>query len=269
LKNTITLVFTFTLFYSSSFAQIPKSLGAETQAMGGAASSIFTNFAFFNNPAGLAEIKSFSLHASFFNSFSISGLNTSGFNVNIPTKRVNLGLGIQKFGDDLYGENLIGILLAKQKDKVSIGLKASYYQTNISDYLSRNTMFLEFGIIVKPVKKINIGLHAVNLSSARLFFTQSLPFLLKMGFSYFPTNKLRISSDLESDLKTYKSIKTGLEYNFYKKIYLRTGLNSQLKTLHFGFGISHKNISFDYATITNQNLGLSNGFSLGFIMNKK
>ncbi len=269
MKNIIKLVFTFTLFYNSSYGQIPKSLGAETQAVGGASSSIFTNFAFFNNPAGLAEIKSFSLHASFFNSFGISGLNTTGFNVNIPSKHFKLGLGIQKFGDELYNENLLGILLAKQKDKVSIGIKASYYQVNIADYLSRNTILLEFGIIVKPIKKVTVGLHAVNLSSARLFSAQSLPFQLKMGVSYYPTTKLRISSDLESDLKTYTSIKTGLEYNFYKNLFMRTGLNSHLKTLHFGFGLSHKNITFDYTTISNQNLGVSNGFSLGYTINKK
>lgn len=245
-------------------AQYPKPIGAENLVT--ASTSVYNYAAFFNNPAGFGNLKTKSLHAYYVNNYGIAGLSTTGINLNLPTKKINISVGAQNFGDDLYNETLIGLALSKLKNKVSFGLKASIYQISIKNYASKASPYLELGMIVQSIPKLNIGLHVLNINSAKLLDTNPMPFIARIGASYYPTKQLIFSSDIETNLSSFNNLKISLDYQFYPKYHFRTGINPFLKNTIFGIGISKYKFIFDYTTISNQNLGLSHSLSLGYII---
>jgi hypothetical protein len=89
--------------------------------------------------------------------------------------------------------------------------------------------------------------------------------VLRLGFSFVPTQQILLVSEIEKDLDYQALIKAGLEYQIVPNFYLRTGITSQINMAHFGIGFQTKKLSFDYATSLVQDLGLSHHFSINLL----
>ena len=87
-------------------------------------------------------------------------------NATFVPKWATIALGAERFGDQLYNENKIGIAIAKNTGRVSLGLKASFLGQTVQNISAQSTILTEFGVMAKVSKTVTIGFHAQNLTCA-------------------------------------------------------------------------------------------------------
>ncbi len=246
----------------------PFPMGARSWGIGNATVAIADNYSVFNNPAGLGFLKENFASASYHARYNIAGLQTLSLSGNYNTKYVNIGLGVERFGDKLYSEQKLGLALAKSTNRVSLGLKISYFQAAIENFASKNTLLAEFGIMTKLSSKVQMGFHASNLTGAKLFASQRIPTVLRLGLSFAPSKQILLVTEAEKDIEQAMLIKAGLEYQIVNNFYLRTGITSKLNNAHFGFGFQSKQFLFDYAASSHSALGFSHHLALSYQIGK-
>ena len=240
----------------------PFPIGAKSWGMGNAMVAVPHTQSFFNNSAGLSFLENNSASASYHSRFQIAGLQTVALSGNFITKKMALGVGVQQFGDKLYNEKQVGLALAKNTGRVSLSIKASLLQAAVENVATKSTLLTEFGVLAKLSSKINVGFHAYNLTGAKLFYSQHVPTVLRLGLAYSPIKQVLLATEAEKSLLFPMVYKFGLDYQLVSNIHIRTGLSSQQRTAHFGLGFQNKKYVFDYAFSSNQALGTSHHLTL-------
>ena len=246
----------------------PFPIGAKSWGIGNATAALADRNSVFNNPAGLGFLKENFVSTSYHSRYNIAGLQTLSLSSNYNTKFVNVGLGIERFGDKLYNEQKLGLAIGKSTNMISLGLKVSYFQAAIENFTSKNTLLTEFGVMTKLSSKLQLGFHAYNLTGAKLFASQHIPTILRLGLSFTPTKQILLVAEAEKNIELPTYIKAGIEYQIVKDFYLRTGLTSKLNHAHFGFGFQSKQFIFDYALSSHSALGFSNHLSISYQIGK-
>lgn len=246
----------------------PFPIGAKSWGIGNATAALADRNSVFNNPAGLGFLKENFVSTSYHARYNIAGLQTLSLLGNYNTKFANIGLGIERFGDKLYNEQKLGLAIGKSTNMISLGLKVSYFQAAIENFTSKNTLLTEFGVMTKLSSKLQLGFHAYNLTGAKLFASQHIPTILRLGLSFTPTKQILLVAEAEKNIELPTYIKAGIEYQIVKDFYLRTGLTSKLNHAHFGFGFQSKQFIFDYALSSHSALGFSNHLSISYQIGK-
>jgi hypothetical protein len=264
------LLFIFLVPSTLTFGQSGLSnVGGRSWGMGHAMVAIPHNQTFFSNPAGLGFIDQSFANSSYDSRFDIAGLSTMSISAVSARKRATLAIGAERFGDELHNENKAGIALAKSTGRVSLGVKASFLGVFTENISSQNTLMTEFGVMAKLSSKINIGFHAQNITGASLNDFDKIPTVLRLGGAFMPINKITLAVETEYIPNQNPYFKGGLEYMLFENFFLRTGINSNIRTNHFGIGYGYQKWQFDYAVNSHPSLGLSHHFSLQLNFPKK
>ncbi|AFK03555.1 hypothetical protein Emtol_2419 [Emticicia oligotrophica DSM 17448] len=268
-KLTFSCCFIFILKTNNIWASgEPFPIGAKSWGIGNATTALADRNSIFSNPAGLGFVQENFVSTSYHARYNISGLQTLALSGNYLTKFANLGFGIERFGDKLYNEQKVGLVMGKSMNRVALGVKISYFQAAIENFAAKNTLLTEFGIMTKLSSKVQLGFHAYNLTGAKLFTSQRIPTVLRLGLSFAPSKQILMITEAEKDLDFPMLIKAGIEYQIVKNFYLRTGINSKINQFHFGFGLQAKQFIFDYAISSHEALGFSNHLSISYQMSK-
>lgn len=247
----------------SAVGQIgPEPVGARGWGMGNAMVALPQNQSFFYNPAGVGFSTNSCVSASWHAPTDLPQLSTAGINTSFALKPINIGLGMERFGDRLYNESKVGVAIAKKIERIALGLKVSYMNSSAENVSSVSTFLTEFGIMAALSEKFRIGFHAYNITAAKLFADQKIPTVLRAGFAFEPDAKVAITAEAESIPGEMTLIKAGLEYNIFDFLALRTGINSGIKSNHFGIGYMSSKWDLDFAVHTHPSLGLSNHLTL-------
>jgi hypothetical protein len=225
----------------------------------------------FNNIAGLGGLREACILSSFDSHYGFEGIGTYAFGTVLPvTNDLGAGFTVQRFGDKLYNESAIGIGAGHRIGRVSLGLKVNYFQNEVNAptlSFSRKALVFEFGGMVQLSSQLFLGAHVFNMTQSSYSgeYGNRVPTAMRAGFSYKPQANIHLSAELEKNTDLPVSIKAGLEYQVWKKLYLRTGVASRPLTNHFGAGFKAKKFYFDYAVHSNANLGWSHHLSLGYV----
>lgn len=245
-------------------------VGARSWGIGNAMTAIPDELSFFYNPAGLSFAEQNFVNSSFDSRFAIAGLSTASLSTSFQTGAgLTLAAGAERFGDRLYSENKAGLAISKNTGLVSLGAKVSYLGSYAENITSSATLLTEFGVMAKLHSKLNMGFHAINLTGAKLSGGQKLPTTLRLGLAFIPIAQVIISAESAYTKEQKPFLKAGLEYALKENLFLRTGINTQIKTNHFGIGYGYKQWQLDYAVNTHPTLGLSHHVSLNLFWNKK
>lgn len=249
----------------------PFPVGARSWGIGNAtvARADFTSG--FNNIAGLGGLSEACIFSSFDSHYGFDGIGTYSFGAILPLSAdLGTGVTVQRFGDKLYNESAIGLGAGHRIGRVSLGVKVNYLQNAVnapSLAFSRKALVFEFGGIVQFSSQLFFGAHVFNMTQSSYSgdYGNRVPTALRAGFLYKPQTNIHLSTEIEKNTYLPFSIKAGLEYQIWKKLYLRTGVASRPLTNHFGVGFKAKKFYFDYAVHSNANLGWSHHFSLGYV----
>lgn len=251
-----------------------QPMGARSLGMANATVTLSDIYAAQNNQAGLAYIKGFSVGTGFESRFFVPGLSNKSLALAIPTKFGVLGATVNSFGLKNYAENKFGLAYARNfGDAISFGMQLDYLNTVIGDiYGKSGTVAAEVGIIAKLTKSLSIGAHLFNPAKARVanYNKEKAPTIYKIGLRYDFSDKFFVSAEGEKSSAQKKPIfKAGLEYNFYKNFYARTGISGNPHLTSFGLGINLKQLKADMSVSYNNVLGYSSGLSLSWQLFKK
>src|SRR5262245_36119253 len=93
-----------------------------------AASCLSDEWAIFNNPAGLAKSEYTSAAFTYEAHPSLSSFNRIAATIALPIRSSTAAIGVYKFGDDLYNEQIISAAFANTLGLASLGLKLNYLQ---------------------------------------------------------------------------------------------------------------------------------------------
>lgn len=251
-----------------SFGQVENVvLGAKANAMGNIASLHTDEWALFNNIGALAQNENLSVFGTYHLPFGIADFQTFALGAVAPLKFGGVaGLNITRFGDDLYNEMLVGLGYSHKIQQVSLGIKANYAQIAFQDLGSIGTVVLEFGGLAEITPKISFGAHIYNLNGAKFSSDfsedEEIPTIMRAGLRYQAIEPLNLVFETEKNINFPASFKVGVDYNAFKNIYFRTGVETEPFISHFGAGFYHKKIRIDYALASESTLGLSHQFSM-------
>jgi hypothetical protein len=249
----------------------PQPAGGRGAGLANAAVTLTDQWALFTNAAGIAGNTAIHTLFAYDNRFGVAGMQSLAAGVLYPTRYGNWGACISRLGDALYSESLAGLAYGHQISNVRLGLKVNYLQVHISDLGTRGNLVMEFGGIADILPQLSFGAHVYNFNQARLadYQDERIPTVMKAGLAYKPFSKLMLVLETEKDVDFPARVKAGLEYEIVKNFRLRTGIGTRPFTNHFGFGLSPKNLSFDYAFRTHPALGYSHHLSLAYRIEKR
>lgn len=151
----------------------------------------------------------------------------------------------------------------KLADRVSLGASASLFYRQTDDVVEHDFGF-SYGIVIKPGKKLNVGMayHYMPqlMPDVRLPLEKLVDQTINVGFSYYPSNSTTISVDLrnltEEKGKSVLEPHVGFEQRVFSLFALRAGYFQERFTPHrivsAGVGLIDSNILFSKESKLNQ-----------------
>lgn len=260
------------LCLSFSFAQSSSSLmGARAGGMAYASSCLSDEWSIFNNVAGLAKVEKASAAFAYDTQPSFKPFNRVAGVFALPLKFGTAGVGVFRFGDQLYNEQIFTIGFSNSFGLASLGIKANYIQYKAEGFGSNGIFSLSFGGIATLTEKISIGAHIINLNQPEISKTEGekLSTTLIVGASFQLTPQTLATSELEKDLNSPAKWKTGVEYKPFKKFTLRTGFSLTPSIAFFGLGFHPRKFKLDYMYQHNFTLGSRHQATVGYIFNQE
>jgi hypothetical protein len=262
------LIFCFWLMLPfATSAQIDLStqaFGAKSKGLGTVKVYHQDAWSLFNNVGALDRIEDSEIGIALDQRYGIQELSTAALSLVFKKQGGSLGIGISRFGGELFQQHRLELGLSTTKGIMSFGVKAGWFQTHIEGFGTGNALLLSLGGLAELGPKFFFGAHLSNLTQSKISkqSAQSIPTLLTLGITYLPAKNLEIHSELEKDLYQPPLFKLGLNYQLENWIFLRTGIHSVPNSLHFGIGLRKKKYGIDYAVGQTTALGATHHLSL-------
>lgn len=224
----------------------------------------------FNNVAGLAKLESTSAAFTYEAQPGFAPFDKMAAVFSLPVKVGVAGVGIFRFGDELYNEQIISVGFANTFGLASIGLKANYIVYSASHFGSKGVFTISFGGVAELTDKISVGAHIVNINQPDISKTENekIPTVLVVGLAAQLTSQALITSELEKDLSYDLKWKTGIEYKPFKKFTTRSGFCVNPNYIFFGLGFRTSKFSLDYAYQHSFIVGSRHQSTVGYNFNR-
>ena len=268
-----TVYFCFVLFYSlqskagnEGFVFGPRALA--TGQSGLMHTDVWANH---NNIGALGWLNSSSLGVSFDNRYNLSSLNQISFAGAAVSKKYGVfGLGLSRFGSEIFNQSRGSLGWSKAFGIASIGIQGQWYQVAATDFPTKHQLVINFGGLAKLTSKLHFGASISNLNQAKAseFQNERIPTIVRAGLTYIPNDKIRLVSEVQKDLDQKSIVKIGIEYEVLKKVWIRTGFSSQIEQVSGGLGVEWRNFQFQYAIANHPQLGWSNSLGINFLLAK-
>ena len=246
-------------------------MGARQAGMGYASSTSKDEWALFSNVGALGKTQQLSTAFAYEAVPALVGANRMAAVLNVPLRWANAGLGMFRFGDAIYSEQIISLGIGNQFGITSLGVKLNYIQYRAEGFGVQNTVSIDFGGITQLTDQISIGAYINNLTQSSLQTRDGdkLPTRLVVGIGLKPSEKVFISTELEKDIDYKPTWRTGLEYSVYKNLFFRTGYALNPQAGFFGLGFHKNKLKIDYAIRFGQLSGAAHQASAIYLIPKK
>ncbi len=248
---------------------VSTEMGARAAAMGYASVANEDEWSLFNNVAGLATQKDVAVSFAYDIPPDQEGANRIAAGMLMPTRIGVPALGLFRFGDVLYNEQVASAGFANKLGIASLGIKLDYIQYETLGIQARNALSLSFGGIASLTPVISVGAYITNLNQATITDTERLPTKLVAGICLKPDKYLSITSEVVKDLLYNATWKTGAEYSINGKIFFRTGFNLNPTAGFFGLGFNSPKVKCDFAAKVYSVTGNSFQASAIYILHKR
>ena len=233
------------------------------------------------NPAGLVQLKEKEASFMYLKPMSeVDGLGYSNINIALPNmgaSLVYLGYGQTKEYDNggiatgkdwsAFDMAISGSYARKINKNLSVGGTLKVISMKIDDS-SANAFCLDTGLLYKDYRpNLNLAAVLTNLGTKPKFVneTNPLPLSLRLGGAYKKNLKFPTLISLDTNLSPFYvslGIESALSPIFSARLGYASGPAKEGPGLTAGFGISHQNLSLDYAIRPYGDLGLSHYISL-------
>jgi hypothetical protein len=271
MKNLSLIIIVFILLASQIYPQFTP--GAKQIALSNSDLAVSDNvFAFFENPAGLAQIKQDEAGVFFSPSpFGMSELKNAYAAFSHPMNFAAIAVGAMIYGFELYKETQISLGGSyNYNDRFYVGVVFNYRNFTIRNYGGKNTIILDIGVLAKLTESLHFGFIYKNITRASLTSeTDELPIEIHSGLSYKIIDNCTASLAIEKDIRYKASPRFGIDYAIIQYLALRMGLSKNPNLYSFGIGVNYSLFNFNYAIVTHQQLGLTHQLGVIISFNKK
>lgn len=268
--RTLFLLFIILISGNELFSQsVSTQLGSRAAAMGYATSGSKDTWSLFNNPGGIATIQQLSAGAAYEVQARLKYANRMGAVFYMPAQWGTSAIGMFRFGDDLYNEQVFTLGFGNELGITSLGFKINYIQYQAAGFGTSRSASIDLGGITRLSEKLLIGAYINNLTQSKIGTDKELlSTRLTAGFTYQPEKNITIASELTKELHYETTWRTGIEYSFQQKVFFRTGFNLHPNAGFFGLGIHKKKLLADYAMQFNTWKGASHQVSVVYLIHQ-
>jgi len=257
--------------YYFSHAQSSSTLmGARASSMGYASSCLDDEWSILNNIGGLSKVNAATAAFTYDAQPSFKPFNKAAAVFAVPLKFGVAGLGVYRFGDNIYNEQILTAGFASTFGLASLGLKLNYVQYNAEGFGRKGVLSFSLGGIAELTPQLSVGAHIININQPKISDVddERLPTILIAGISFKLSHKTFVTLEVEKDVDYKPTWKTGLEYQVHKKFIFRTGVNIHPNAGFFGLGFKPKKFSLDYAYHYRPDLGARHQATVGYKFNE-
>ena len=247
---------------------VSTRMGARAAGMGYASAVLADEMALFNNPGAITKVPKASTYFAYEVSPALPGANRTSAGFSIPTRFGVGGLGLFRFGDNLYSEQIISGGFSNKLGIASLGAKVNYIQYRSESFGTKSAVAIDFGGLVQITSQISVGAYIVNLTQSKITSDEYLPVKLVAGFGFKPSEQFFFSTEIEKDIDIKATWRSGVEYTIHKKVFVRTGFNLKPTAAFFGLGAQAKRLKVDYAIKLATTLGTTHQASAIFQFEK-
>lgn len=240
--------------------------GARGSGMGYTTSCLSDEWSLFNNIGGLAKVKESAVAFSYDAMPSFKPFNKAALVIAIPAKIGVWGIGLYRFGDNLYNEQIFTGGFSSSFGLASLGLRFNYIQYKVDGFGRKGILSLNIGGVAQLTPVLCVGAHIINVVQPKISNAQDehIPTVLIVGLLFTPEKNILIGTELEKDLDYKPTWKTGIEYRIYKKFTFRTGFNIHPNAGFFGLGFKTSKFSFDYGHDFSLSIGGRHQATVGY-----
>jgi hypothetical protein len=247
------------------FSQSNSSFGARSAGLAHASSTIFDEYAVFNNPGALGHLSSSNVSVGYLNLYGIEGMQSVFATVGTPFKKGYAALGVVSFGDEIYHSEKLSLGIGSKLGLAGLGLSINYHHYFIHGYGASGLITFDLGGLATLGPKIYVSGVLKNASQSRLSRRtgEYLPTILSTGVGFKPSDQVLLNAQYDKDLLYPGILRIGLEYA-YSSLVFRTGVTMNPVMLSFGLGFHHKNFKFDYGLKNHPLLGQDQTLTLSY-----
>ena len=248
------------------FAQFdfPPLFGAGP-SMGGMSLALADEGSVTSSVTALSRLKSNMVSVALRQDFMTEGMGYAAIAAALPTTAGNWTAAFTHYGNNDYGEQRLSLLYAlPAKGPLTAGVGLHYLHSATADlhYTANNLFTFSAAMCYSPSKEFVISLGTYNPIAVKLNNGVRTPALFSLGASYRLLNELLAAAEVEYSLKSYTSLRMGLQYSFLDNYSVRAGFNTQPVIYSFGFGIRWRHILIDVAAQFHNVLGLTPNLTL-------
>jgi len=238
-------------------------LGARALGMGEAQVALPHNdWSVFGNPAMISsDQKSGSFYG--IRNFGFSELKDIAAVAVIPNKFGTAGVGVHRFGDDLFSETRARVAYKNKFNGFHYGGVINYTINSIEGYGSDGAFGVDVGIAAEPIEGLWVGGMATNVNQPEIGDEEEeLIQILGFGFTYAIFDRALFISDIIKDLEFSASYRGGLEIYIIEGLTGRVGVTTKPVAFTFGMGYKADRWGLNIGVRRHQVLDLSPGIDL-------
>ena len=244
-------------------------MGARAEGMGNASACLRDVWSITNNIAGLASMRGATAGFSYQAIPSAPFLNRMAAVFALPVKPGVAGLGVFRFGDDLYNEHVLSAGFANTFGLALLGLRVNYVQYKANRLGTTTALTASFGGIATITPELLFGAHILNINQPIIDEStgERVPTKLHAAIAFIPSDKLTLATEIEKHLRYRAVLKAGIEYEAFKKITFRSGFNLHPQASYLGVGFKPRKFTLDYGVQLTQAFGLTHQAAVTYQFN--
>ena len=241
--------------------------GAATFAKADASVTDADSWSLFNNVGALADREqNLSVQFSSRNYHSIPNMYSASAGMNCPLGTFNTALGFFRFGNYLFNEQSIIFGAGHKIGHTSIGASLHYIQFRGEQIGKGECLAISFGGLTRINQELTLGAYIFNLNQAKLsrITGEKLPTILNLGVEYKTSSGFKVNLEAEKEIDFQMSIRSGIEYAFKQRFYIRSGIITRPFSSSYGIGMLTGRFIIDYGLRRSGILGISHMVSVVF-----
>jgi hypothetical protein len=248
----------FSAFDKVESGALPVSMGNAIVAM--------TNhpFAVYYNPAALFAGEKFEIALTHQLLFGIKDLSQTDIVINYLISGHPFSFAMSQYGISNYREHQLYFGTKLNITPVcAIGGSVQYYNLAIRHYGQDTAWGINLGLYYSLEHNVKLGFLIRNINRPSISRTKEpLPQSMSMGMSYEPIERLILCIALFRDIRFPPAFRAGFSYPMFSALEIRAGIEDQINSYNFGFGIKLSWVDVDYAVKVHTILGASHIFSI-------
>ncbi len=226
-----------------------------------------------SNTSNLAMLKGFSVGASYQMRFNMDELSSRAATLALPTALGTFGglvfqSGYSKSSYSRYGfsySRLFG-------DKVAAGLQFNYLTHQLESADRAHAFYSSLGLNFFISDNWGVGVYIQNPEQAKISYLDTdyaLPTFFNAAIRWSPSEHFVFVTELEKQLEYDMIYKTGLQFNFKDRLFVRGGIKGKPIEFTFGGGFNLAGLSIDVGFAHHQQLGITSGAGLSYSFHRK